>query len=460
MAQKPKFNPNAEHKKAAFDPAASYGTEAVQAEAPPVNKSWWETAAGDVGSFVAQSARSLLPGHNPMPEQQPGEDMYQAADRVERERQRQFQANVQARKDEGRSAPYRALANTVEATRLLNPRSMEEAANRGATGEVVGHAIPPVLMAAAPALTRGAVKVGKATTTATGEAISGARQAVAERVLEPSRYSTTTGELIKGKLKPGARLTSQVTGAATGAVAGGAGLGPFGFLGGGAAGWKAGPSVLSGSVPARAPTLKVQQELTAAFMNKGYKPSKTVTTTPATEVPGAAAKGAIVVPESAFDVQPQSGSKWSVPRETLPERALRGEAGTGAVLRQVGEQPVLVEPRGGTGYAQSGNRFAEANFNQQLKASEVMQNTGRMQNTARFTQAPPEMVKMAESVGVKAEGIDQMGIASFTDARGHTINLNPAKVTPETIRAAFAAKADPPSIHDSYTAFRRKTGSR
>lgn len=166
-----------------------------------------------------------------------------------------------------------------------------------------------------------------------------------------------------------------------------------------------------------------------------------------------AAQEVLVVPERAFDVEPQSGSKWSVPRETLPGRALRGEAGTGQVLQKVGENPLLVESRPVIGGSR--NRFAEANYNEQLKSGEVMQNTGRMQNAARFEPASPEVIKMAESVGVRADGTSPMGTAQFTDARGHTIDLNPAKVTPETIRAAFAAKADPPSVVDSWTAFRR-----
>lgn len=95
-------------------------------------------------------------------------------------------ADYQARKAEGRSPVYNALSTGVEATGAMNPRPMEEEANRGNTLGVIGHAILPAALATLPLL-HGEPVDAPATTTPIHETVNG------EFVQEPTQPQLPAG---------------------------------------------------------------------------------------------------------------------------------------------------------------------------------------------------------------------------------------------------------------------------
>jgi hypothetical protein len=72
----------------------------------------------------------------------------------------QTATDMQARSQEGRSPAYNALATGAEATGIMNPRPMEEAANAGDVEGVKGHIVVPAAQAVSPLVGEGIARVG------------------------------------------------------------------------------------------------------------------------------------------------------------------------------------------------------------------------------------------------------------------------------------------------------------
>lgn len=131
----------------------------------------------------------------------------------------QIPAENQRRKSEGRSAAYRIAAPIAEMTTGVNARGMEESANEGDRGGVLGHAAAPLVTTAA---TLGASEVAPkiadiSPTKATAPvraAVRGANKALAKA---PGTIGGSAGALIGAKLA--GRLGAEIGGAA-GAMAG------------------------------------------------------------------------------------------------------------------------------------------------------------------------------------------------------------------------------------------------
>jgi len=113
----------------------------------------------------------------------------------------------------------------------LDVEAMHEAADRGDTAGVFGHTVTPAALAVAPLAEEGAVR----TVGATGRGMSAAREAVGRRI-----YTDT------GKLRPGAKMASQVAGGTVGTAAGSVLGHPYV---GGIAGYKVGPAALEAVIP-------------------------------------------------------------------------------------------------------------------------------------------------------------------------------------------------------------------
>lgn len=117
---------------------------------------------------------------------------------------KQLLADAAARKAEGRSLPYRAAANTMEGLGLFNPRPMEEAANAGHSGEVVGNAVAAAAPYVAPLAIEGAVGAGRAIRTAAMEEPVVARQRAmnvapkSKQAIRAEKEGTAAAPYLKG----------------------------------------------------------------------------------------------------------------------------------------------------------------------------------------------------------------------------------------------------------------------
>ncbi len=151
------------------------------------------------------------------------------------------------RQREGRSLPYRIAAPIAGAVVPgLNPRAMEEAANKGDTSGILGEAAVPTAMAVAPMVKEGVGEV---------------RGRVGEAIHTP-----------EGELKPVAKAVGQIGGGAAGGAYGAIHGNPYAAVTGGVAGHKFGPSLMEGMFPAKPKPVFPGASLPSAedfYTNKG-----------------------------------------------------------------------------------------------------------------------------------------------------------------------------------------------
>lgn len=102
--------------------------------------------------------------------------------------------NAKKRAAEGRSLPYQALADTAELTGIASPRPMEEAANRGDTGGVLGHAATQATLAATPVISEGLGRIGDKITRGTPMTEAGRIEAAKQQALTVKKPSMNETE--------------------------------------------------------------------------------------------------------------------------------------------------------------------------------------------------------------------------------------------------------------------------
>lgn len=113
----------------------------------------------------------------------------------------QMGVDAAARQQEGRSAAYQVAAPVAQlAVPGLNPRAMEQAANRGDTSGVLGEAAVPTALALAAPVAEGAAKVTRPT-----------RVGLAQKVVSPLVYENLgeTGADVRMGINPEKALTTE-----------------------------------------------------------------------------------------------------------------------------------------------------------------------------------------------------------------------------------------------------------
>jgi hypothetical protein len=171
---------------------------AAEAGKVDTGQPWYKTAASDIGGMLKEAGKTLLPGGKA------GPITVEEADKADAARTQEFNKNAEARKKAGYSLPYRVAANTLEGLGLFNTAPMEQAAAQGHTGEVVGHAIPPVVAAVAPLAVEGVVGAGRAVRNAAMEEPVVARQKAmnvtpkSKQAIRAQKEGTTAAPYLKG----------------------------------------------------------------------------------------------------------------------------------------------------------------------------------------------------------------------------------------------------------------------
>lgn len=133
----------------------------------------------------------------------------------------------QDRKQSGRSVPYRIAAGIGQGTGIADPVTQEKAADVGDTAGVLGSAGTSAAIATSPYIAKG---------------LGAAREGIGSAIHDPETMA----------LRPGAKATAQIGGAAIG---GAAGLihDPYAAVAGAGAGYRLGPSMMEGMFPAPPP---------------------------------------------------------------------------------------------------------------------------------------------------------------------------------------------------------------
>lgn len=165
----------------------------IAAEAGKVDsgKPWYEQAWEGIKGMGAQAKENVMTG---------GKSGQQAL----LNENKQFREDMAARKAEGRSLPYRAAANTMEGLNLFNARPMEEAANQGHGGEVVGQAVAGAIPYIIPLAVEGVVGAGRMARNAAMEDPLVARQramnvpAKSKQAIRAQKEGTAAAPYLKG----------------------------------------------------------------------------------------------------------------------------------------------------------------------------------------------------------------------------------------------------------------------
>lgn len=154
------------------------------ANPPHQSAGFWKSAGSDLKALFtsAPSVASPYPGMDLDKKQ----ELFQQAQQADQQRQQ-----------EGHGLPYRVGAATVSP--IANVSGMEQSAREGDAMGVLGHAAAGATMAAAPLITEGAIRTGKA--------ISGGTGAVAAMVEKPA-YFMSADELASTTPKRIAELKS------------------------------------------------------------------------------------------------------------------------------------------------------------------------------------------------------------------------------------------------------------
>lgn len=162
--------------------------------------------------------------------------------------------------------------------------------------------------------------------------------------------------------------------------------------------------------------------------------------------------GATVYPEPrTAGPSERPGAMYSVPRDQLPGLAASGAPGAADVLRATG-QPVIYEPKGGTGYG--GPRQAAqtpAEFAAQPSAA-VSQPSAALATTAPAI----DHAALAQGAGLEYRGSGS-GLATFHDpTTNNTFSLAEGKVSAEALAAKKAAQQAPATGTGSLAEFLRQ----